>query len=402
MNEKTILQQCPECVYKATRKEKIKLHILKVHRKEFKFKCSQCPKQYAINSELSFHIQSCHKEKSLQCPHCNATYSVKKYLNAHIKLNHNPDSVKKISPEFSCTFCDFRGRNSFFLKHHLKIVHKDGSRAELICDECGHQELGENWKDFKKHLKTNHSDLYRKLAYRKQHYCPLCDKQFSFQMDMKRHVKAAHEGIKYNCDQCDFQSGYKNLLRNHIKRVHELYRHKCSICEELFVNSMYLQAHIQVKHEGLPYICQICNRPHILKKDLAKHLAVHHTVSSAVDINEIQEYQCESCQFQTTNRRLIKTHSLKFHKDLYYNCGHKKIHVEGKEEKPVCHICNPMPIFDQNSDKERRKMTDHKDSFPCLFCNFEMSQATDLRKHILSYHGINQKAEKVNIIETTL
>ena len=117
-------------------------------------------------------------------------------------------------------------------------------------------------------------------------------------------------------------------------------------------------------------------------------------------MNKILEYQCESCQFQTTNRRLIKTHSLKFHRDLFYNCGHKKIHVEGKEEKPVCHICNPMTIFDKNSDKERRKMT--RDLFPCLFCNFEMSKATDLPKHISSYHGINQKQEKVNIVETTL
>ena len=98
----------------------------------------------------------------------------------------------------------------------------------------------------------------------------------------------------------------------------------------------------------------------------------------------------------------MKTHSFKFHRDLFHNCGHKKIHVEGKEEIPVCHKCNPLPIFDKISGKESHKMKNHKDLFPCLFCNFEISQATDLRKHILSFHGINQKNEKVNIVETEL
>ena len=129
MNEKTkILQQCPECDFKATRKENIKLHILRIHRKEFRFKCSQCPKQYAINSELSFHIQSCHKDKSLQCPHCDATYSVKKYLNTHIKLNHNPDSVKKKKEknrtQYYCPLCDKQFSFQMDMKKHVKAVHE--------------------------------------------------------------------------------------------------------------------------------------------------------------------------------------------------------------------------------------------------------------------------------------
>ena len=79
-DEKQELQQCQECDYRATRKENIKAHVLRIHRKEFNFKCSQCPKQYVINSELRFHIQSFHQEKNIKCPHCEATFSVKKYL----------------------------------------------------------------------------------------------------------------------------------------------------------------------------------------------------------------------------------------------------------------------------------------------------------------------------------
>ena len=396
------LQQCKECDYRATRKENINAHVLKIHRKEFNFKCSQCPKQYVINSELNFHIKSVHQEKNLKCPHCKATFSVKKYLKAHLKLMHSPESNKKVSRVVTCTYCNFRSSYPLNLKNHLKIIHKDGSRPELICDKCGHRGLTDNWKDFNRHLKVNHEIVYKE-RFERDVNCPQCNKKFSYDADMRRHIIAKHEGVKYSCDQCDFQSGYKNLLRNHIKRVHELYRHKCRLCNELFEYSGHLRDHIKVNHEGLPYVCQICCRPHILKKDLARHLVIHHTVSSLVDMNAIKVYKCESCQFQTTFGVLMKTHASKFHRELFYKCGHKKLYVKGrKEEVPVCPLCNIMPKIAQNTVIQRHSKKKKQEAFPCPFCDFEMSQATDLPKHILSDHVSKENGVNKIIVKTIL
>ena len=403
-DKKMQLQQCQECDYRATRKENIKAHVLRIHRKEFNFKCSQCPKQYVINSELRFHIQSFHQEKNIKCPHCEATFSVKKYLKVHLRLQHSPESNKKVSQFVTCTYSDFRCFLPVFLKNHMKVIHKDGSRAELICDECGHQGLGNNWNDFKRHLKDNHDIIYKeRYDHVRNVNCPQCNKKFSFQEDMKKHIKAMHEGIKYSCDQCDYQSGYKNLLRHHIKRVHELYRYKCTLCNELFEYSGLLRDHIRVNHEGLPYVCQICCRPHILKKDLARHLVIHHTVSSLVDMNAIKEYKCESCQFQTTYGILMKTHASKFHRELFYKCGHKKFYMKGrKDDRPNCPQCNIMPTIAQNTVIRRHSKKKKQEKFPCPFCDFEMSQAADLPKHILSNHVSKEKGINKIIVKTTL
>ena len=54
----------------------------------------------------------------------------------------------------------------------------------------------------------------------------------------------------------------------------------------------------------------------------------------------------------------MKMHKLKFHRE-FYKCGRSK---KKKQE-----------------------------AFPCPFCDFEMSQATDLPKHIMSYHSSKEK-----------
>ena len=377
------LRSCQECDFKATRIENVKSHVLRIHRKQFDFKCTQCPKQYTTKSELNFHINSSHKIKTLKCPHCSNTYSVEKYLKFHFKQIHGPESAKKErnATKHDCGHCDFKSVSPMILRNHMKFIHKDRSRNELICDVCGHQEY--NWEPFRKHLKTNHIEIYSQKVLIKQTKheikCPQCDSTFGYQMDMKRHVKAVHEGIKYTCEQCDFKSGYKNMLRLHIKKVHELYRHKCSLCDELFTYSDRLRDHIRVVHEGLHYNCQVCNRPHTLKKNLDRHLGIYHTVSSLVNMNEIQEHKCESCAFQTTNVRVMKTHLNKFHGELFYKCGHKKILMK-EEKKYGCPQCN---VF---SPKQENEHNNHKETFPCPFCDFETFQGADLQKHIFEHH----------------
>ena len=365
--------QCPECDFRATRKENIKLNVLRSHKKEFNFKCSQCPKEYPIQSELNFHIQVAHMERTLKCPECTKFFPVQKLLKKHLEHCHNADTnpkkifacdkcdykvtVKKtLQDHFDvkhngikpcCTFCDFQTTSPSLLRRHTKFIHKNGSKCTLICDECSFE--GKNWKDYREHLKSLHLDIYQILTGIKKTFesiynnplkrnvkCTECDKTFSFIQDMKIHVKAVHEGVKYKCDQCDFQSGYKNFLRNHIKRVHKLYRHKCSQCDKSFDVSTKLRHHIQVIHEGLRYVCELCNCKYSRKRRLDSHMKSH-------------------------------------------------------ENAPLCLMCNKT-FASEASLKEHTKKQ-HTDSFPCPFCELETSQEADLRKHISDNHTVKKEAK---------
>ena len=364
----------PECDFRFTRKENAKLHVLRAHKKEFNFKCSQCPKEYPVKSELNFHIKVVHTEKTLKCPECSKFFSLPKLLKKHLEVCHNADykpaeakfvcdkcdfktavkinlqdhiDVKHNGIKPCCTYCDFQTINPSLLRKHTKIIHKNGSKCNLICDECSHE--GKNWKDFRAHLKSSHPEYFKEKVLvgndeaiyndplKRNVKCTKCDKTFSFFQDMKKHVKAVHEGVKYNCDQCDFQSGYKNMLRNHVRKVHEHYRHKCSQCDKSFVSSNELRHHIQVIHEGLRFVCDICNCEYSRKRRLDSHMKSHLTAPF-----------CPKCNKTFASEEYLKLHN----------------------------------------------KSQHTDSFPCPFCELETSQEADLRKHISDNHSVKKEANK--------
>ena len=51
--------------------------------------------------------------------------------------------------------------------------------------------------------------------------CNQCDKQFTTQQHLTRHIKSQHEGVKYDCNQCDYQ-GSKDALSFHLKKRHSM------------------------------------------------------------------------------------------------------------------------------------------------------------------------------------
>ena len=64
-------------------------------------------------------------------------------------------------------------------------------------------------------------------------YCDQCDKSYTIQPDLNRHIRSIHDGIKdFKCTQCDYASGDVGNLNTHIKMVHDRIRDVfCSQCD---------------------------------------------------------------------------------------------------------------------------------------------------------------------------
>ena len=57
---------------------------------------------------------------------------------------------------------------------------------------------------------------------KKLHECPCCGKIFSQSGDLKRHVKAVHEGVKdQKCETCGKCFAEAGSLKKHIRAIHE-------------------------------------------------------------------------------------------------------------------------------------------------------------------------------------
>ena len=61
--------------------------------------------------------------------------------------------------------------------------------------------------------------------------CVICDRRFSFDSNMKDHIKKVHEGKRFECNVCDAKYVKESRLKTHIKIVHKdknLVRNICS------------------------------------------------------------------------------------------------------------------------------------------------------------------------------
>ena len=59
--------------------------------------------------------------------------------------------------------------------------------------------------------------IHKKITYK----CKQCEKTFTDSGNLKRHVKAVHEGTKdYKCDYCGKSFSEPGKLKRHVKAVH--------------------------------------------------------------------------------------------------------------------------------------------------------------------------------------
>ena len=101
--------------------------------------------------------------------------------------------------------------------------------------------------------------------------CNVCDKQYSDQSNLGKHIRSVHKGVKYACNQCNQQFTQQNNLTTHIKSKHEGVKYACNQCNYQAGYISHLTTHIQSKHEGVTYNCNQCN----YQATQQGHLTIH-------------------------------------------------------------------------------------------------------------------------------
>ena len=50
--------------------------------------------------------------------------------------------------------------------------------------------------------------------------CNNCEKSFSFQPGLRRHIKSIHDGVRYPCNECEYKATTGDNLKRHLQRSH--------------------------------------------------------------------------------------------------------------------------------------------------------------------------------------
>ena len=85
------------------------------------------------------------------------------------------------------------------------------------------------------------------------HYCHFCDRRYSTEGNLKRHIRSVHSGIKaFKCQRCEMEFDESWKLKRHFNSVHlNLKLYKCRYCSVSFSRSDKRCLHEKSKHLNL-------------------------------------------------------------------------------------------------------------------------------------------------------
>uniref|UniRef100_A0A673U0I8 Putative transcription factor Ovo-like 1 n=2 Tax=Suricata suricatta TaxID=37032 RepID=A0A673U0I8_SURSU len=184
-----------------------------------------------------------------------------------------PCVVAQLPSDDMSRLADPQSRDHGFLRTKMKVTLGDSAGGDVFtCHIC--QKAFTYQRMLNRHMKC-HNDV-------KRHLCTYCGKGFNDTFDLKRHVRT-HTGVRpYKCSLCDKAFTQRCSLESHLKKIHGVQqkyaykerRAKLYVCEECGCTSESQEGHVLHLKEHHP------DSPLLRKTSKKVAVALQSTVTS--------------------------------------------------------------------------------------------------------------------------
>lgn len=94
---------------------------------------------------------------------------------------------------------------------------------------------------------------------RKKYQCEVCQKEFGYSNDLRKHLRIHLDERPFSCTQCDKTFRQAGCLKNHIACQHGTdISYTCDYCMKTFPIKERLRLHLRIHSGFKPYHCFIC------------------------------------------------------------------------------------------------------------------------------------------------
>ena len=214
-----------------------------------------------------------------KCYECSGVFISVKKLHIHMESVHYGQS-------FDCCVCgEIFTRKDNLHRHHNARHGGENFGSEFKCHDCNKQFSRQG--TLKKHIETVHLK------------CEYCGKHFVKKINLQVHIQGAH-GIDANeyskCEVCDKKFADEENYRKHNEHIKT-----CKFCPERFCSNRAIDAHLNSKHTS--FHCEFCGQEFSKRSNLSRHLRMRTSKPKT----------CKVCESVFCNLGTLKSHVIMDH-----------------------------------------------------------------------------------------
>lgn len=220
--------------------------------------------------------------------------------------------------------------------------------------------------------------------------CDYCDKPFTSEPNLYRHVKSQHlniaNSVSFKCDCCDYTTTRKDTLKRHRNKVHEKVNENPTPSKKLKLDHV---------------LCAICESSFENKARVVDHYTSYHDISisnnllkfssrSEFDLWKSKQQKEQLCEFVQERGPCYKGDGTAF---LYFNCHRSGIY------KPKCKFRH-QKVLGSNKiggycPASMNAIQSDDGAIKVKYCSTHVGHSNDLGRLRLSEEERSQLAQKI-------
>jgi len=382
-----------------------------------KNRCEVCSHEARNPAELKQHILAIHEGVTHNCHLCEFRTTHPSSLKRHKQTVHPFFDLRSV-----CDLCIGRGQEDKLKQAEGKVEMANILENRAAITDC------QTCKDLSKRSlellrcreETDSTDQTNSNQQVQQWVCGECGHEGKSAAELRQHKLTIHQGITYPCDLCEYVASRPDALKRHKKGKHEEKKFPCSQCQFRAHSAVKLSQHKLQVHVGVRLLCNLCDFSATKLAKLKEHKMMVHDGKDFKEAglqSKVSKFQCEECQFSTTQVELLQAHIDSAHKVCRFDCDACSFQSVSPEElkKHISEQHQAIPGLQSSSSSTLQssglsisssvssqaplqvtpELRTHLDTmqqqqqqpnFACIKCDFKATGEEYLKLHIARHH----------------